>query len=74
MTPMAELGGRAPSVLLAALAAWMHFFGEPILGASESWYLVIREASTRSSGSADRRGGGGFALLMVSRRRGEKDG
>jgi voltage-gated potassium channel len=73
-TPMDSLGGRRPSLLLSALASWMHFFGEPLLGATEKWYLVLIAGVYPLVGfGLIGEGIVRFALLMVSRRRGEKE-
>jgi Trk K+ transport system NAD-binding subunit len=74
VTPMQSLGGQRPSLMLAALAAWMHLFGEPLLGPSEAWYVLLVSGVYRLVGfTLIAEGVVRFALLMLSRRRGEKE-
>src|SRR5262249_11407850 len=74
ITPQSSLGGRAPSWLTSLYGSWMSLFAQPIYSPPDGWYLeliagfyplfgvlLIGEGIVR------------FALLMVSRRRGEKE-
>jgi voltage-gated potassium channel len=74
LTPLDALNGRHPGLLLAALAAWMHFFGEPMLGTSDVWYLILVAGLYPLIGfGLIGEGIVRLALLMLSRRRGEKE-
>ena len=74
VTPMDGLAGHRPSVMLAALAAWMHLFGEPLLGPTEAWYILLISGIYPLVGfTLIAEGVVRFALLMLSRRRGEKE-
>ncbi len=74
ITPHATLGGRAPGFELALYAAWMALFGEPVMGAPGTWYLTLVGAFYPLLGFAlIGEGIVHFGLLMVSRRRGEKE-
>jgi Trk K+ transport system NAD-binding subunit len=74
ITPQSTLGGQRPSWLTSLYGSWMSLLAQPIYSPPESWYLelcagvyplfgvlLIGEGIVR------------FALLMVSRRRGEKE-
>jgi Trk K+ transport system NAD-binding subunit len=74
ITPQPELNGARPSVFMALFGAWMMLFATPLFLPPATWYLevvaglyplvgvlLIGEGIVR------------FALLMVSRRRGEKE-
>jgi hypothetical protein len=74
ITPHAQLGGRAPSLLTSLFGAWMALFAQPILMPPETWYLaalcgfypllgfvLVGEGVVR------------LGLLMLSRERGEKE-
>jgi Trk K+ transport system NAD-binding subunit len=74
ITPQPELNGARPSVFMALFGAWMMLFATPLFLPPAAWYLevvaglypllgvlIIGEGIVR------------FALLMVSRRRGEKE-
>lgn len=74
ITPQPELDGRRPDVLMSLYGAWMMLFAQPIFNPPAAWYLevlgglypllgvvLIGESIVR------------FALLMMSRRRGEKE-
>ncbi len=74
ITPQSVLGGLRPSWLISLYGSWMSLFAQPIYSPPDSWYLqlcsgiyplfgvlLIGEGIVR------------FALLMVSRRRGEKE-
>jgi voltage-gated potassium channel Kch len=73
-TPQPSLGGQAPGLPMSAFCAWMAFFGQLVYTPPETWALealhslypligvvVIGEGVVR------------FALLMTSRRRGERE-
>ncbi len=73
ITPMASLGGRRPAPLLALYGAWMALFAQP-LTAPETWYLAIVQGVYPLVGFvAVGEGIVRFAMLMISRRRGEKE-
>jgi voltage-gated potassium channel len=74
ITPQSALAGARPSWLTSLYGSWMQLFAQPIYSPPDSWYLelcagvyplfgvlLIGEGIVR------------FALLMVSRRRGEKE-
>jgi Trk K+ transport system NAD-binding subunit len=73
-TPQSALGGACPSWSVSVYAAWMAFFAQAPFSPPDGWYLEV------VSGVYPLLGvffiGEGlvrFALLMVSRRRGEKE-
>jgi voltage-gated potassium channel len=74
VTPLRSLDGARPSVGSALYAAWMALLNQPSVGLSEAWYLLVVDALYPLLGlvlvgeSLIR-----FGLLMVSRRRGEKE-
>src|SRR4051812_31844044 len=74
VTPHDVLGHRRPSLLLAAYCTWMAMLAQPVYNPPETWYLtalaslypvlgfvLIGEGIVR------------LALLMVSRRQGERE-
>jgi len=74
VTPESSLGGQHPSWMLSFYGAWMSMFAQPLFSPPDTWpiavmggiyplfgVLLIGEGLVR------------FALLMVSRRRGEKE-
>jgi Trk K+ transport system NAD-binding subunit len=74
ITPQSSLGGTRPTALTALYGSWMSLLAQPIYSPPDAWYLelvagvyplfgvlLIGEGIVR------------FALLMVSRRRGEKE-
>lgn len=74
ITPHASLGGHRPSFPMALYAAWMAMLSETVLGPPETWYLAAVNAIYPLAGFAlIGEGVVRFAMLMVSRRRGEKE-
>jgi Trk K+ transport system NAD-binding subunit len=74
ITPQTALGGHRPTWLTSLYGSWMSLFAQPIYSPPDAWYLelcagvyplfgvlLIGEGIVR------------FAMLMVSRRRGEKE-
>src|SRR5215204_2281432 len=74
ITPQDQLGGRKPSVSTSLYGGWMALLAQPIYTPPEAWYLklvtgiypifgvlLIGEGMVR------------FALLMISRKHGEKE-
>lgn len=74
VTPLAALGGRRPGPLLAAYAAWMALFAEVAFSPPDAWYLDVLHAVYPLAGLVVLgEGVVRFALLMTSRRRGERE-
>jgi Trk K+ transport system NAD-binding subunit len=74
ITPHASLGGKRPSLDLAFFSAWMAMLSQPILTPPETWYLTVLDAVYPLLGFAlVGEGIVHFGMLMVSRRRGEKE-
>lgn len=74
VTPIAGLGGRRPGPLLAAYAAWMALFAEVVFSPPDAWYLDVLHALYPLAGLVVLgEGVVRFALLMTSRRRGERE-
>jgi Trk K+ transport system NAD-binding subunit len=72
-TPMKALGGR-PSFMLSLYGAWMAFFAQGIGPTPETWYLMMMEGMYPLLGfMLIGEGIVRFGMLMVSRRRGEKE-
>jgi voltage-gated potassium channel len=74
ITPLEQLGGRRPSLAMSLYGGWMALLAQPIYAPPEAWYLklvtgiypiigvlLIGEGIVR------------FALLMISRKHGEKE-
>jgi len=74
ITPQEQLGGRKPSISISLYGGWMALLAQPIYTPPEAWYLklvtgiypifgvlLIGEGMVR------------FALLMISRKHGEKE-
>ncbi len=74
VTPFPQLNGQRPSLDLSLYGAWMSLFAQPVFSPPPTWYLqavaavypvvgfvVVGEGIVR------------FGLLMLSRRRGEKE-
>jgi voltage-gated potassium channel len=73
ITPMNSLGGRRPGVLLALYGAWMSLFAQP-LSPPDAWYLAIVQGVYPLVGFVVvGEGIVRFAMLMISRRQGEKE-
>jgi Trk K+ transport system NAD-binding subunit len=74
VTPHAALAGQAPSLQVSLYGAWMALLAQPILSPPETWYLTAVAAVYPIFGFVlIGEGVVHFALLMVSRRRGEKE-
>jgi len=74
ITPHAALGGRRPDVFLCAFGAWTALFGQVLFNPPETWYLELMHGLYPVIGFVVL--GEGivrFALLMSSRRRGERE-
>lgn len=73
-TPEAALGGNHPPWILAFYGAWMSMFAQPLFSPPDTWYLAAMGAFYPLFGVVlIGEGLVRFALLMVSRRRGEKE-
>ncbi len=74
ITPHPQLGGERPTVLFALYASWMSLFAQPPFTPPAAWYLQIVAGVYPILGvMLIGEGLVRFALLMVSRRRGEKE-
>jgi Trk K+ transport system NAD-binding subunit len=74
VTPHRALDGARPDAMLALYGGWMALFGEPILTPPETWYLALVDALYPLLGFAlVGEGVVHLGMLMVSRRRGEKE-
>jgi voltage-gated potassium channel len=74
MTPLEALGHRRPDVLTALYGAWMALFAQPVSSPPETWYLALVDGVYPLVGVAlIGEGVVRFAMLMLSRRRGEKE-
>jgi Trk K+ transport system NAD-binding subunit len=73
-TPHAALGGKRPGFDLALYGGWMALLGEPVLTPPETWYLTVLDGLYPLLGALlVGEGIVHFGMLMVSRRRGEKE-
>jgi voltage-gated potassium channel len=73
-TPQASLAGGTPDADTALYAAWMALFGEPVFSPPATWYLAVVNGFYPLLGIVlVGEGVVRFGLLMVSRRRGEKE-
>jgi Trk K+ transport system NAD-binding subunit len=74
ITPHKQLGGARPDLLLSLYSAWMDLFSQPILSPPETWYLTVIDAIYPLLGFAlVGEGVVHMGMLLVSRRRGEKE-
>jgi Trk K+ transport system NAD-binding subunit len=74
ITPQPELQGQRPDLLLSFYGAWMMLFAQPIFNPPAAWYLeVIGGVYPLLGVTLIGEGIVRFALLMMSRRRGEKE-
>ena len=74
ITPHAEFGGERPPVFTALYAAWMALVGEPVLSPPAAWYLAVLDGVYPLLGLlVIGEGIVRFALLMVSREKGEAE-
>lgn len=74
ITPHENLGGRPPSLDEAIYGAWMALLSQPILSPPPTWYLELLCAVYPLLGFAlIGEGVVRFALLMLSKRHGEKE-
>jgi voltage-gated potassium channel Kch len=74
ITPHDELGNQPPSLLMSFYGAWMALLGEPILTLPETWYLSLMDGVYPLIGFVlIGEGVVRLAMLMVSRRQGEKE-
>ncbi len=74
ITPHEALSGRRPDWLLSAYGAWTALLGQAVFNPPQTWYLEVLHAVYPIVGFAVL--GEGivrFALLMTSRRRGERE-
>jgi Trk K+ transport system NAD-binding subunit len=73
-TPMLALDGRRPSLTGAVYGAWIALVGQPADDPSEAWQVLVLDALSPLAGLVlIGEGVVRFGLLMVSRRRGEKE-
>ncbi len=74
ITPQPSLGGARTPVDMALFAAWMAMLSQPILTPPAAWYLTVVDSVYPLFGFAlIGEGIVRFGMLMVSRRRGEKE-
>ena len=74
VTPDAQFGGARPPVFTSFYAAWMALVGEPVLSPPAAWYLAVLEGLYPLLGLVVvGEGIVRFALLMVSRDKGEAE-
>ena len=74
LTPMPSLGGRAPDVSTALYAGWRALFSETVFSPPPTWYLAAVNAFYPLVGIVlVGEGIVRLGMLMVSRRRGEKE-
>ena len=74
VTPHAEFGGERPPVFTSFYAAWMALVGEPVLSPPAAWYLAVLDGVYPLLGLlVVGEGIVRFALLMVSREKGEAE-
>lgn len=74
ITPQADLAGHRPSFGTALYGAWMSLLAQPIYSPSDKWYLLLLCAVYPILGILlIGEGFVRFAMLMVSRTRGEKE-
>ena len=74
ITPHSALQGQRPGVFLSLYASWMALFGQTLFNPPETWYLEVLHGVYPLIGFVVL--GEGivrFALLMTSRRRGERE-
>jgi voltage-gated potassium channel len=74
ITPQPELAGAHPDVLTSIYAAWMALFAQPAFTPPATWYLKITDGIFPLVGFiVIGEGIVRFAMLMTSRRHGEKE-
>jgi hypothetical protein len=74
ITPHASLGGRRPDALTALYGAWSALYGQALFNPPETWYLEVLHGLYPVIGFVLLgEGVVRFALLMTSRRRGERE-
>jgi voltage-gated potassium channel len=74
VTPDSQFGGARPPVFTSFYAAWMALVGEPVLSPPAAWYLAVLEGVYPLLGlMVVGEGIVRFALLMVSRDKGEAE-
>lgn len=74
ITPHAALGGQRPSLLLSLYGAWIALLSQSLYSPPETWYLMLLCALGPLAGVLlVGEGVVRFALLMISRRQGEKE-
>lgn len=74
VTPHAEFGGERPPFFTALYASWMALVGEPVLSPPAAWYLAVLDGVYPLLGLlVIGEGIVRFALLMVSREKGEAE-
>jgi voltage-gated potassium channel len=74
ITPQTALGGRRPDVLTSLFGGWSALFGQPLYSPPDTWYLVILHSVYPLLGVLlIGEGIVHLGMLMVSRRRGEKE-
>src|SRR5262245_43018813 len=74
LTPQAALNHRAPALPLAAFCSWMAFFGQVVFNPPETWVIEVLQGVYPIFGFVVLgEGVVRLALLMTSRRRGERE-
>ena len=74
ITAQPELGGHRPGLFLSLYGAWMMLFAQPLFNPPATWYLQLASGVYPLLGVVlIGEGIVRFALLMMSRRRGEKE-
>ncbi len=74
ITPLDQLAGRRPNISTSLYAGWMAMLAQPIYAPPEAWYLKLLTAVYPIIGvMLIGEGIVRFALLMVSRKHGEKE-
>lgn len=74
ITPQPELAGHRPSFSVSLYGAWMAMLAQPIYSPSDKWYLLLLCAVYPVFGILlIGEGVVRFAMLMISRKRGEKE-
>lgn len=74
VTPEPELGNQRPSLALGLYAAWMAMLAQPVFSVPSRWYVELMCALYPIFGALlIGEGVVRFAMLMISRRHGEKE-
>lgn len=74
ITPSAQLSGQKPDLLTSSYASWMALLAQPMFNPPERWYLALLQSLYPIFGFIlIGEGVVRFALLMISKRHGEKE-